>query len=178
MAFSNNHAATAWGDTHLYLGEPESNGDMSKNLEDLGIIDEDGLTMETADGNALQLKDINGKLIDELTQEPELTLNFTLLKPSEETRGKFWDMEESGSGDSRKVNVKSLVTLDKYSIKFANPKMAGSETFEAPYCSVTMKPNWSASKGFYAECSAKILMGDANYLFGFGVVPAATGTAE
>lgn len=172
MALTNTNAATAWGDTHIYMGTPEANGGMAKTLEDLGIIDEDGMTMETADGTALQLKDINGKLIDELTQEPELTLNFTLLKPSEETRGKFWDMEESGTGDQRKVNVKSLITLQKYSVKFANPKMVGSETFEAPYCSVTMKPNWSASKGFYAECSAKILNGDAGYLFGFGIVPA------
>lgn len=176
MALTTTTAATAWGDTHIYLGTPGANGAMASSLDDLGIIDEDGLSLETADGNAIQLKDINGKLIDELTQEPELTVNFTLLKPSEETRGKFWDMEENGTGATRKVQVKSLVTLQKYSLKFANPKQVGSETFEAPYCSVTMKPNWSASKGFYAECSAKLINGDAGYLFSFGEVAAATTT--
>lgn len=161
---------TSWGDVHAELGVPGANGAMSANLEDLGSIDTDALTIETADGTVYQLKDINGKLIDELKQEPELTVNFTLLKPSEATRGKFWDTEVIGTGAARKQRIKSLITTKKYSFKFSNPKMIGSETFEAPYCSMSMKPGYSSQKGFTAVCSAKLLVGAAGYLFDFGIV--------
>lgn len=163
---------SSWGDVHASIGKPEANGAMSKSLSDLGSIDTDALTIETADGTVYQLKDINGKLIDELKLEPELTVKFTLLKPSEATRGKFWDVEVAGEGAARKLRVKSLITNEKFSFMFSNPKAIGSETFEAPYCSMSMKQGFTAQKGFTAECTAKLLTGGAGYLFDFGIVDA------
>ena len=166
-------AETSWGDVHVMMGKPGESGAMSTTLEDLGSIDAEGLSFETTDGAVYQLKDINGKLIDELRQEPDLAINFTLLKPSEATRGKFWDTEVSGTGNDRKQRVKSLITQEKYSLKLANPSVTGSETFEAPCCLVTMKPAYSSQKGSTAECTARLLKGQAGYLFDFGVVAAA-----
>lgn len=163
---------TSWGDVHAELGTP-TDGAMATNMEDLGSIDADALTIETADGTVYQLKDINGKLLDELRLEPELTVKFTLLKPSEDTRGKFWDVEEIGTGDARKLRVRSLINNDIKSFSFLNPKAIGSETFEAPSCKISMKPGFAANKGFTAECTAKLIYNEKlEALFDFGVVPA------
>ena len=170
MSLKSETANTAWGDVHLYLGIPAAGQTMSTSLDDLGSIDDDGLSIETSDGTQYQLKDINGAILDELKLEPELTVNFTLVKPSEAVRAKFWDVEEGGEGNSRIIKVKSMVASNNYSLKFSNPRMVGSETFEAPYCSVNMKPIYSASKGFTAECSAKVIKGQAGYFFAFGTV--------
>lgn len=160
--------ATAWGDTHIFMGITPESGEMASSLDDLGSIDEDGLSLETADGTTYTLKDINGKTLDELSLEPELTINFTLVGPSESARGKFWDVEKDET--SGMLKVKSLISTKHYSVKFGNPKVTGSETLEAPYCKVAMKPLWGASKGWTAECSAKILQGKAAYMFGFGTI--------
>lgn len=165
-------AATAWGSVHAFLGAQGANGAMGTNLEDLGAIDTDALTLETADGTVYQLKDINGKLVDELQLEPEITVKFTLLKPSDAVKAKFWDIEQSGEGNDVKIRVKSHVMNARYSFKFANLKAIGSETFEAPSVKVSMKPGFSAQKGFTAECSAKIMEGGAGFLYQFGTVVA------
>lgn len=170
MALENKTPETAWGSVHAYLGTVGSNGTMGNILDDLGAIDENALTIETQDGQKYELTDINGDLLDELMKQPKLIINFTLLKPSEVTRSKFWDIEEVGSGDTRKARVNSLVKNSKYSFKFANIEAIGSETFEAPVVKVYMKPIYEAAKGWKAECSVTLIKGEAGYLFDFGVV--------
>lgn len=172
MSLNTISAETAWGSVHAYLGDVGASGVMGAVLEDLGSIDEDALTIETNDGTKYQLKDINGKLLDELMQEPELKVNFTLLKPSEVVKDKFWSISEIGTGDARKIRVKSLIKNKKYSFKFANTEAVGSETFEAPVTKVYMKPSYDAKKGFSAQCTITLLKGEADYLFDFGVVAA------
>ena len=169
------NSKTAWGDIHLSLG-PTGVGDaMSSTLADLGIIDADNLTITTAAGEVYTLKDINGKIYDQLRLEPEIEVGVSILKPSEATRGKFWKLEEEGTGDARKLHVKSLVTNDDYSIVLSNPKAVGSETFEAPKCKINMDLTYSKDKGFGGTCSFKIVMGATGDLFSFGVVPTPAG---
>lgn len=163
---------TAWGDAHIFVGEETSTGAMPTSVEDLGSIDEDSLSLETADGTVYTLKDINGKTLDEVALEPELTINFTLISPSESTRGKFWDLEKDSA--SGLLKVKSMIAKKHYALRFGNPTVVGSETLEAPYCKLTMKPAWAAAKGWTAECSAKILQHPkADFIFGFGTVTGA-----
>lgn len=163
---------TAWGSVHAFLAAATADGAMPTTMGDLGAIDTDALSLEVSDGTVYQLKDINGKILDELKLEPEITVKFTLLKPSEETRGKFWDTEVIGVGAERKFRIKSLISNEKKAFKFANINAIGSETFEVPFCAVDMKPGYSAQKGYTAECSVKLLNGVAGYLFDFGTVPA------
>lgn len=176
MALNATTPETSWGEVHLFIGEPGAGDTMSANMEDLGIIDESGITIETSDGESYELKDINGKVHDKLVLEPSLSIIATLLKPSEATRGKFWEMEEEGEGNNRKVWVKSMIPTKKYSVRLAVPNRPNTETFEAPYCSVTMKPYWSKEKGFTAEVRFDILEGATGNAFGFG--KPATTTAE
>ena len=170
MALSKETPQTMWGEVHLFIGTPGDGDTLATSFEDLGLIDDEGISIETEDGESYELKDINGKLVDKLTKEPTLRITATLLKPTEETRGKFWQMEEEGTGESRKVWVKSMIASKKYSIKLAVPNRPGTETFEVPLCTVAMKPTWSKEKGFTAPVTFDVITGETGKPFCFGVV--------
>lgn len=162
--------------THVYLGEIGAGETLSPLFEDLGIIDADSLTITTADGTVIEIKDINGELIEQVKLQPTLTVGFTLLNPSEKTRGKFWELREVGEGDARKVQVVSLVQNKRMSLKFANIDNIGSETFEAPKCSISMSLAYAANKGYTGTCTAVLLKPQRTgnlkpEIFQFGVVP-------
>lgn len=165
---------TAWGDLHAYIGTPGTGEILATSFDDLGVIDGDGITLETADGTVYSLKDVNGNLIDELSLEPELTVKVPILKPSETVRGKFWDVEETGTGASRTLDVKSLINNDKKSFKFDNPKAIGSESFLVPTAKIKMSLQYSAQKGFFGTATFKIVKGASGVLFSFGIVPTPT----
>lgn len=176
MALNQTPRPTAWGSIHVFIGDTGENDAMASEFYDLGSVKDDTFTIETEAGEEYELKDINGKLLDSLKQEPTLNLNFSLIKISEETMGKFWKVSEEGSGDSRKVKVTSMIQNKLLSVKFANVNAIGSETFEAPKCRVSLEPKYEKDKGFSGDCVAKILWptrtgdGVENELFQFGVV--------
>jgi len=183
---------TSWAaKAHLFLKEMESPDtalaenafifaeDNSKNttngVYDLGILDEDGFSISTDDGDVLELKDINGTLIDRLQKEGTITPAFTIVKPSEQTRGFFWDIVSSGSDEAPDhFKVSSLLTQKHYAIAFGNvgADAEGTEAVVFPYCSVTASPVYSADKGWTLECSAYAIKGGAaaageKFLFDF-----------
>ncbi len=168
MALSTDTPKTTWQDIHVYVGAMGANEAMGDSLDDLGHIDENALSITTQDGTVYRLVDINGELLDYLENEPELTINFTLLKPSEATRGKFWTTEESGTGNTRKLQVKSLLPSSHMSIKFGSASINGAETFEAPKAFIKMAPAFEKAKGFSTPCTAKLIKGQAAFLFQFG----------
>ena len=166
----------------VFLGLTGANDTMAAEMGDLGAIDTDALTIETADGTVLELKDINGKLLSRLQQEPTVTISFTLLSPSEETRGKFWDVEKIGEGEASKLKVLSLIKNTPMSLRFANVDTPGSETFEAPKCSVSMNMVYAANKGYTGVCKAILMWpqrdGVKSELFQFGKVPTPAAPAK
>ncbi len=170
MSLSTDTPKTVWQGIHAYVGTMGSGDTMASSWDDLGIIDENALSITTQDGTQYNLLDINGELVDYLENEPVLTVNFTLLKPTEATRGKFWTVEESGSGDNRKLTVKSLLPSSHMSFKFGST-IVGAETFEAAKAFIKMNPGWEKAKGFNMPCTAKLVKGATGVLFQFGKTP-------
>lgn len=172
MALDTNRKPTAWGDVHAYLGAMGADEAMATTWDDLGALSPDGFTIETVDGTTYELKDINGKLLDTLKQQPTVNISFGLLAPTEATKGKFWAMSESGTGAARKVAVTSLIQNTKMSFKLANPAAAGSETFEAAKCTVQMSLAYDATQGWSGNVTISLLWPDRTNaeLFQFGVV--------
>lgn len=153
--------ATAWDGIILKIGVPDSGNAMSSSLSVLGYIKE--MSMETEDGEKKEWKDINGKLIDELTQEGTLKWNVTLKNLNKSVLEKVWNIEEDPSDGSLKV--KNLSTSKKYSIQIGN-SVKESEVFSAPYCSVTAKPAFSKDDGYTLELQFTILSpGEGKELF-------------
>lgn len=165
---------TAWGEILMDIGLTGANDAMASALETIGVLKEDSLALATEDGKKYELWGSGHELIDELQGEPILTVTGNIIQVPEEVRKKFWEISEQGSGDSKKMQVKSLVTREKWSVKFAS-RIPGSETFEAPKCSVSMKPVFSETEGWTADFSFKIIKSKATgVLFQFGTVPASS----
>lgn len=154
---------TSWAArAHLFLvavSGPEATlptNIMATSGNDVGYLDEDGFSLETEEGTELELRDINGKLLDSLIKEPTITVNFTLLKPNNDTKGKFWELGENGE-------VLSLVGTKYYALAFGNTgeDAVGTEAIFAPCSRIDANPAYSADKGWTLECTAKLLAGGA-----------------
>lgn len=169
---------TAWGNVKMYFGTPEQGGEMPSSLMSIGNILEGSLNIEKEDGTTLELYEEGHVLRDMMQLEPTLRVNATIIGIPEATRSAFWETEVNGAGEAKKVSVKSMVSNKKYAVKFAAEQVPGSDTFEAPYCSVNMGPAYSSEQGWTADVVITILKGDSGKLFDFGVVPAVPSTPE
>lgn len=163
--------ATAWGNVKGYVGTPGAGDAMATTLESIGVIQEGTLEVTNEAGDVLQLFEEGHILKDQLQLEGTLNVNFTLIGIPDSARKKFWDVEETGTGNAKKVSVKSLISNSKWSFKFAAEQVPGSETFEAPLCAVSMTPAYASTQGWTADVSMTILKGDTGKLFDFGIVP-------
>lgn len=165
---------TAWGKILMKAGETGAADIMAtaEKLLSIGVLKEETITLTTEEGKKYQLFGSGHELLDELLGEPSLMVTATVLQVPEETRKKFWEIVPVGEGEAKKLQVKSMVTHKKYSVQFAS-QIPESETFEAPRCSVNMKPVFSETEGWCAEISFNIIKSKiTGVLFQFGVVPA------
>lgn len=162
---------TAWGEILMQIGKTGANDAMAAPLKSIGVLKEESISLTTEEGKKYQLYGSGHELLDELLGEPSLTVTATIVQVPEETRKELWEVEETGEGEAKKMKVKSMVTREKYSVQFAS-RVPGSETFEAPRCSVNMKPIFSETEGWSAEVSFNIIKSKkTGVLFQFGVVP-------
>lgn len=156
-------AATAWGEILLSYGTPGTNDEMATSLSSLGYIKEDSLSIDTEEGEMLQLFGTGHVLVDEQGSEPIVRIKATLIG----VNNTFWDMASSPD-----TAVESFVDSANYSIKMAS-KVVGSETLEAPKCKVAAKPLFSEKEGWTVELTITVLKGKAGYYWNFGTVTAA-----
>lgn len=165
-------ATTAWGNAIVEFGTPGAGNTMSTELKPVGYVLEDTLAIEKEDGTELQLFEEGHILRDQLQQEGVVRISGTLIGIPDDARTAFWDVTSSGSDDAKKVSVKSLISSKKYSTKLSVPQVPGSETLEAPYCSVSLGMAYSSTQGWTAPFTITILKGETGKLFDFGVVAA------
>lgn len=154
-------------DTVLGLNDFIFTDDTSKlaaDTYDLGYIAEDGFTITTNEGETLEARDINGEVLDRLMKEGNIQIGFNLIKPSEATRGKFWEIVSAGDdGTADHLRVKSILNATHYALAFGNvgPDAVGTEGVIFPYCSVSANPTYAANTGWGMECTASALKGGA-----------------
>ena len=165
---------TAWGSTHVFITKnPVTDTtefpNISTDFDYIGTLLSDSLTYEVTDGDNVELKDVNGILVDKLTKEPTYKLNFKIIKPLDADYSKFWqtDTTEIPTGTSEKVSavaVSSFVCSDNYAIVMANVNSVGSDVMAIGKCSFTAKLTWSASEGYGVECAAEFLQADSKHI--------------
>ncbi len=174
---------TPWGDVHCGLNTMGTGETMATWLNDLGPLGGD-VSITTAAGEKLELKDVYGRLYNILKKEPSLTVEFPLMQLSEKTRGILWDVEKTGTGSAAKVKVYSLVNNAHMSFALWCPLIPASETFEAPKCLASLDLAYSASAGFSGKVVVEILRAvragvapEDVELFQFGIAEAIATTA-
>lgn len=154
---------TSWAvKAHLFMKEVEGESAvlptnmMADSTLDMGCLDEDGFGVDVQDGQELELRDINGNLLDFVSKEPAVNVSFVLLKPNNELKGKFWDIDSDGK-------VHSMVNTKRYALAFGNTgkEAIGTEGMFAPCASVKAVPVYNANKGWTLQCTAKFILGGA-----------------
>lgn len=163
---------TAWGEVVMKVAETDAAETMPTTMETIGEILEESLGLELEDGTKLQLFKEGHILVDELSQEPTLNVSLTLIGISDANKARFWEAEETGEGENKKFAVKSLINTKKFAIEFAAIKVPGSDTFEAPKCTVSMGPLYSSTQGWTSDIKITIIKAKTGILFQFGKVPA------
>jgi hypothetical protein len=158
---------TAWGEQVVSIGTPGTGDIMATTLADIGLIKEESISFEKADGTKLELFSTGHNLVDSLRTEPIITLKMTLIGITDSARQMFWKTTTALG----RTTVKSLVNSTKYSVKLAS-KVVGADTLEAPYCEVSMGPLFAEKEGFTAEVAFTFLRGATGDLFYMDVVPA------
>lgn len=168
---------TAWGEVKARFGDATEDGSMPTTMTEIGEILENSLGLEKEDGTKLQLFKEGHILVDELEQEPTLSVVATIIGIPDSIKTVFWEAEKSGIGDKEKFAVKSLVNSKKFAIDFAAVKVPGSETFEAPYASISLSPLYSSTQGWTCQARMTVMRSKSDVLFQFGKVPADGGFA-
>ncbi len=159
-------SATAWGEVVMKIGTPTENNAMSENLASIGYVKEDSISLETEDGEKLEWKAVGGKVVDTLTKEGKISIKCQIKNLNKENLEKFWNIEEDEA--SGKLKVLGMTNSNKYSV-LLEPKVEKAETFEAPYCSVSMKPTFTEKEGWGQEVTFTLLSGgEGNPLFLIG----------
>ena len=162
---------TAWGTISMKMAKTTDKGATfnAAGLETIGTLKEDSISLSTEDGKKYELYGSGHQLIDELRGEPTIKVTATIVNIPEATRKAFWQTEGSLDGSTKQLKVKSMVTVDKFGVQFGSD-VTGSETFEAPYCSVNLKPIFAEAEGWSGEVEFTIMRGAADHLFAFGIV--------
>lgn len=162
---------TAWGEVEMSFAVTSEAETMPESLTSIGEILEGSLGLEKEDGTKLQLFKEGHVLVDELQQEPTLKVKATIIGIPDAIKSQFWETTTTGTGDAQKHEVKSLISTSKFAIKFAASKVKGSDTFEAPKCSIVLSPLYSSSQGWTCDVQITLLKAKTGVLFQFGKVP-------
>lgn len=165
-------SATAWGNVNIRIGE-SANGSMATELVTIGTLKEDSVSIETAEGTKYELYGTGHVLVDQLFSEPTLTLKAQVIGANRDLIEKLWNTSKTGTGNTEKLVVKSLVTSKKFSVQLAS-EIEGSDTFEAPNCSVSMSLVFSEKEGWCGDISFTIMKGGDDSFFQFGKVASAS----
>ena len=157
--------ATAWGNVNIKIGESLK----EDQLATIGTLKEDSVSIETAEGTKYELYGTGHVLVDQLVTEPTLTLKAQIIGANRDLIAKLWNTTTTGTGDTERLVVNSMVTSKKFAVQLASD-VIGSDTFEAPNCAVNMSLVFSEKEGWCGDISFTILKGDNGSFFQFGKV--------
>lgn len=131
-------------------------------LTSIGTIKEKSTTLETTDGESLELKSTGGHLVDAVETEGGFQLKTTVIEPTKLYKALgLTDDDYSATG---KMKVKTHVVAKNKAVRLT-PKRVGGMGIEAPVCQVSFKPGGSEEEGGSAELTFKFLFGQQGYWY-------------
>lgn len=165
---------TAWGNTHIFFAKAQADQSMPalSALKKMGYILEGTLSITNEEGDALELFEEGHILRDQVRLEGTITIECEIIGIPDEIITEFLQVEAIGEGEAAKRRVKSLINNDKHAIAFYVPDAPGSDTIEAPTCTVNMGVAYSSTQGWTLPLEIILIKGTKEYLFDWGIVPA------
>lgn len=128
----------------------------------IGRIKEKSTTLETTDGESLELKGTGGHIVDMVETEGGFALKTTVIEPTAlyRTLGLTTDDYDT----SGRMKITTHVVEDRFAVRLT-PKRVGGMGIEAPVAQVSFKPSGSEEEGGSAEVTFNFLFGQQNYWY-------------
>ena len=151
----------AWSKCLIEIGKTGSNDAMATDLTSIGTIKDKSSSLESSEGEALEMKATGGETVAKESLEGGFTATTRVIEPTAELETL---LGISKSGTDGETQVTTHVVDGDWSLKIT-PKNVGAKGIKAPKCSITYKPGWNEEEGNYADITFEILKGDAGYWY-------------
>lgn len=130
--------------------------------ESIGKIKEKSTTLETSDGESLELKASGGHTVDMVETEGGFAIKTTVIEPTK--LYKALGLTEDDYTETGKMKVKTHVVADRKAVRLS-PKRVGAMGVQAPVTHVAFKPTGSEEEGGSAEVTFDFLFGQQEYWY-------------
>lgn len=145
-------------------------------LESIGAIKNKSTTLETTDGESLELKSSGGHTVDIVETEGGFALVTTVIEPTK--LYKVLGLTEDDYDSTGRMKVKTHVVDERYAVRLT-PKRVGGMGIEAPVTQIAFKPTGSEEEGGSAEVRFNFIKGQQDYWYErFKKLASTTSTGE
>lgn len=144
----------SWSKCGIEIGDTGANDAMAATLTSVGEVKDKSASIESSEGDSLEMKSTGGETVAKETQEGGQTLKFRVIEPADA----LYTRLGIGSVDSDEYSVETHVVDKEMSVK-VTPKNVGAKGIKAPKCSVSVQPGWSEEDGHYIDFTMEILHG-------------------
>ena len=151
----------AWSKCDFEIGKTGDNDTMATELTSIGVIKDKSSSLETSEGDALEMKATGGVVVAKEVLEGGFKATTRVIEPTEEL---LTLLGIATAGTDGETLVNTHIVDGDWSLKIT-PKNVGAIGIKAPKCSITYKPGWSEEDGNYADIDFEILKGDAGYWY-------------
>ena len=144
----------AWSKCKIEIGQTGTNDAIASSFTSIGVISNQSSTLEAEAGDALQAIATGGEIVAEEPQEGTLTLETTVIEPTNDLLVLLGLTLESATADD--IQVKTHVVEGNWSVK-VTPKNNGAMGIVAPKATITYAPAWDEENGNTAVLTFTIL---------------------
>lgn len=128
----------------------------------IGTIKEKSTTLESSDGDTLELKSTGGHTVDMVETEGGFALKTTVIEPAALYSSLGLTADDYDSTGAMKVNTH--VVENRFAVRLT-PKRVGGMGVQAPVAHVSFKPAGSEEEGGSAEVTFNFLFGQQGYWY-------------
>lgn len=156
----------AWSKCKFEIGKTKDDDTMTEIFTDIGTIKDKSSTLESSDGDSLEIKATGNEPVASEVQEGGFKATTRIIEPTNDllTLLGLGEVVSGEGADKGDFKVKTHIVDGDWSLKIT-PKNVGAMGIKAPKTSVSYKPGWSEEDGNYADVSFEILKGDAGYWY-------------
>lgn len=144
----------SWSKCTIEIGKTGDADAMALSLTSIGTIADRSTSLESADGDVLEMKASGGVTVAKEQSEGEISLKTRIIEPDFAFLATLIDANHDDVED--KLTVKSQIVNDPYSVKLT-PKNTGGTGLEIRKASVTYKDGYSEEEGQYADVTFTVL---------------------
>lgn len=144
----------AWNKCVIEIGKTGDKDAMATSLTSIGTISNQSSTLSAEAGDALEAIATGGEIVAHEPQEGTLTLETTVIEPTNDLLVMLGLTKETVTADD--VTVLTHCVADNWSVR-VTPKNKGAMGIEAPKTNITYAPAWDEENGNTAVLTFNIL---------------------